>query len=68
MVKSEGVLEKVSIMGVWCGEKIRSLRIPVRQHSASLFMPISDPRDKIFLTSALEFSNMTSLVCHHKTH
>ena len=40
--------EKVSIMGVWCGQKNLSLGITVRHHSASLVMPISDPRDRFF--------------------
>ena len=40
--------EKVSIMGVWCGLKNLSLGITVRHHSASLVMPISDPRDRFF--------------------
>ena len=40
--------EKVSIMGVWCGWKNLSLGITVRHHSASLVMPISDPRDRFF--------------------
>ena len=39
---------KVSIMGVWCGLKNLSLGITVRHHSASLVMPISDPRDRFF--------------------
>ena len=40
--------EKVSIMGVWCGLKNLSLEITVRHHSASLVMPISDPRERFF--------------------
>ena len=46
--KSKGMQEKVSIMGVWCGQKNPSLGITVRHHSASLVMPISDPRDRFF--------------------
>ena len=40
--------ERVSIMGVWCGQKNLSLGITVRHHSASLVMPISDHRDRFF--------------------
>ena len=40
--------EKVSIMGVWCGQKNLLLGITARHHSASLVMPISDPRDSFF--------------------
>ena len=40
--------EKVSFMGVWCGYKNLLLGITVRRHSASLVMPISDPRDRFF--------------------
>ena len=40
--------EKVSIKGVWCGQKNLSLGITIRHHSASLVMPISDPRDRFF--------------------
>ena len=38
--------EKVSIMGIWCLGVDR--RITVRHHSASLVMPISDPRGRFF--------------------
>ena len=40
--------ERVSIMGVWCGWKNLSIGITFRHHSASLVMPISDPRDRFF--------------------
>ena len=40
--------EKVSIMGVWCGQQNPSLGITVRHRSASLVMPVSDPRDRFF--------------------
>ena len=46
--KSKVMKEKVSIMGVWCGQKNPSLGITVRHHSASLVMPISDPHDRFF--------------------
>ena len=48
MVNQKGMQEKVSIMDVWCGLKNLSLGITVRHHSASLVMPISDPRDRFF--------------------
>ena len=35
-------------MGVWCWIENPSLGITVRHHSASLVMPISDPRDRSF--------------------
>ena len=40
--------EKVSIMSVWYGQKNPSLEITVWHHSASLVMPINDPRDRFF--------------------
>ena len=40
--------EKVSIMDVWSGIKNLLLGITVRHHSASLVMPIIDPRDRYF--------------------
>ena len=40
--------EKVSNMSVWCRQRNPSLGITVRHHSASLVMPISDPRDRFF--------------------
>ena len=46
--KSKGTQEKLSIIGVWCGQENLSLGITVRHHSASLVMPISDPRDRFF--------------------
>ena len=35
-------------MVVWCGQKNPSLEITVRHHSASLAMPVIDPRDRFF--------------------
>ena len=46
--KSRGMQEKVSFMEIWGGWKIPSLGVAVRYHSASLVMPISDPRDTFF--------------------
>ena len=48
VIKSKGMQERVSVMAVWCGYKNLSLGITVRQHWASLVMPISDPRDRFF--------------------
>ena len=42
------MLEKESIMVVWCKLKVLSLRITVRYHSASLAMLNSYRRDRIF--------------------
>ena len=51
LIKNEvlsGEQEKVSIMSVRVGEKIPSLAITDYHHSASLVMPICDPRDGFF--------------------
>ena len=69
--KSKGMQEKVSIIGVWCGEKNLSLGITVRHHSASLVMPNSDPHDRFFypnhtrlLSDAEQWSRVTDFSLH----
>ena len=51
----------VSIMDVWRGWKNLLLGVTVRHHSASLVMPISDPRDRFFYPHHTSMKNSYSL-------
>ena len=57
--------EKESIMAVGCKLKIPSLRINVRHHLASLVIPNSYPRDRIFNSHPRAIKDSYSM--HHQS-
>ena len=54
--------EKLSTMDVWYGWKNPLLGITVRHHSASLVMPISDPRDRFFYPHHTPMKDIYNLI------
>ena len=60
-------MQEKESMVVWCELKIPSLRITVRHHSASLAMPNSYPRDRIFNPHLTAIKDSYNKMCNVRT-